>query len=349
MTATAANQLEDVKLLEEKLRSSTIPQELFKKGKAYIERLVMLYNLQGYSQEFDSVSRYLDWVVSLPWSNKSKDILQLDSVKKSMDQNHYGLENIKERILEYISVLSLKEAKGEKVKAPAMLFLGLVGTGKTTMGYSIAQALGKQFGRIPMGGMGDAIQLRGRARAYPDAEPGQIMKVLRRTQTKNPVILLDEIDRVTDEARMDIMGVLIELLDPEQNSKFLDHFIDYPFDLSEVFFIATANNTKNIATAVLDRLEIVEMPSYSDDQKITIGKEYLLPRALGASGLSNSDLIFKDEVWEQIVRPLGFDAGMRTLDRTISSICRKIAKAKIEGKSQNVQLDARNIKQFLQQ
>src|SRR3989344_5997143 len=213
---TAAAQLEDIKFLEEKLNSQTLPQDLYKKGKIYIERLVRLKSAQNYSQEYDSVSRYLDWITTLPWNKKSKDILSLDNAKKVLDFNHYGLQNIKDKVLEYISVLSLKTAKGEKVKAPSMLFLGLVGTGKTTMAYSIAQALGRKFGRIPMGGMGDAIQLRGRSRAYPDAEPGQIMKLLRITQTKNPVILLDEIDRVTDEARTDIMGVLVEILDPEQ-------------------------------------------------------------------------------------------------------------------------------------
>ena len=344
---TAAAQLEDIKFLEEKLNSQTLPQDLYKKGKIYIERLVRLKSAQNYSQEYDSVSRYLDWITTLPWNKKSKDILSLDNAKKGLDFNHYGLQNIKDKVLEYISVLSLKTAKEEKVKAPAMLFLGLVGTGKTTMAYSIAEALGRQFGRIPMGGMGDALQLRGRSRAYPDAEPGQIMKTLKRAQTKNPVILLDEIDRITDEARADIMGVLVELLDPEQNSNFLDHFIDYPFDLSEVFFIATANNTKNIATAVLDRLETVEMPSYTDEEKISIAKSYLLPRALSSSGLTGGDLQFGDSVWEEIVRPLGFDAGMRTLDRTINSICRKKAKLKLEGQTTRIILSARNLKEYM--
>lgn len=342
-----AAQLEDIKFLEEKLNSQTLPPDLFKKGKAYIERLLRLTSAQNYSQEYDSASRYLDWVTSLPWNRSSKDILALENAKDVLDANHYGLSEIKNKVLEYISVLSLKAAKREKVKAPAMLFLGLVGTGKTTMAYSIAEALGRQFGRIPMGGMGDALQLRGRSRAYPDAEPGQIIKTLRRTNTKNPVILLDEVDRVTEEARTDIMGVLVELLDPEQNSNFLDHFIDFPFDLSEVFFIATANNTKNIATAVLDRLEIVEMPSYTDEEKIYIAKNYLLPRALSASGLTSADLQFEDAVWDVIVRPLGFDAGMRTLDRSINSICRKKAKLKLEGQMTKTVVGAENLKQYL--
>lgn len=340
-------QFEDIKLLEDRLQNTSLPPQLMQKAKANIERLVRLASAKGYSEEYDSVARFIDWVVTLPWVRESQDNLSIEAAKKVLDTNHYGLENIKERILEFISIESLKKTKGEKFHAPAFLLLGLVGTGKTTMAYSIAEALGRKFGRIPMGGMGDALQLRGRSRAYPDAEPGQIMKVLRRVGTRNPVILLDEIDRVTTEAKSDIMGVLVELLDPEQNSAFLDHFVDYPFDLSEVIFITTANNTAGIATAVLDRLEVIELPSYSDEQKIIIGKNYLLPRAISQSGLDGADLTVDDDVWQQVVRPLGFDAGMRTLDRTIKGICAKIAKQKIQGNFQKVKLSSSNYKQFL--
>ncbi|HSX18628.1 MAG TPA: AAA family ATPase [Candidatus Saccharimonadales bacterium] len=340
-------QFDDIHLLEQKITNAPLPPELMAKAKAMCDRLLRMSDSTGYMQEYDTVSRYLDWIINIPWSKKSQDNLSLENAKKVLDANHYGLDHIKERILEYIAVANLNSPQSQKTKAPALLLLGLVGTGKTTMAYSIAQALGRQFGRIPMGGMGDALQLRGRARAYPDAEPGQIIKVLRRVSTKNPVILLDEIDRVTDEAKADIMGVLVELLDPEQNSSFLDHFLDYPIDLSEVLFIATANNTGNIATAVMDRLEVMEMPTYTDAQKITIGKEYLLPRAITASGLKNTELIFDESVWEHIVRPLGFDAGMRTLDRTINGICRKVAKLKLEGKLTSLTLTGDNLKEYI--
>ncbi|OGD87977.1 hypothetical protein A3D81_00040 [Candidatus Curtissbacteria bacterium RIFCSPHIGHO2_02_FULL_40_17] len=350
MNSTTA-QFEDIKLLEDKLKSAKIPLDLYQKTQVTIERLTRLAKTSSYSQEYDLVTRYLEWIVSLPWDKKSDDILSLDKARQVLNANHYGLDQIKERILEYIAVAMLKKDQPESTsknnKAPALLLVGLVGTGKTTMAYSIAQTLGRQFGRIPMGGMGDALQLRGRSRTFPDAEPGLIMKVLRRVGTKNPVILLDEIDRVTEEARADIMGVLVELLDPEQNSKFLDHFIDYPFDLSQVLFIATANNTAGIATAVLDRLELLEMPSYTDEQKTIIGKNYLLPRALAASGLSKEDLVLEENIWHQIVRPLGFDAGMRTLDRTINGICRKIAKLKVEEKVERVNITGDNLKEFL--
>lgn len=348
MNSTPA-QFSDISILEEKLKKGNLPKDLQKKAEALVERLIRASTSQGYSQEYDQVARYLDWLVALPWNKQSEDTLTLDKAKKILDANHFGLENIKERILEFISVAVLKKNQNETIlsKAPALLLLGLVGTGKTTMAYSIAQSLSRQFGRIPMGGMGDALQLRGRSRAYPDSEPGQIIKVLRRVGAKNPVILLDEIDRVTDEARSDIMGVLVELLDPEQNSNFLDHYIDYPFDLSQVLFIATANNTGNVATAVLDRLEIIEMPTYSDDQKIIIAKSFLLPRAMASSGLSPTDLELEEAVWQKIVRPLGFDAGMRTLDRTINAICRKVSKMKVEGKVNKIILSVDNIKDFL--
>lgn len=342
-------QFEEVKILEEKLKSAQIPQELYQKVTLAIERLVRIASGVGYSQEYEMISRYIDWIISLPWNKRSQDTLSLDEAQKILDSNHYGLEHAKNRVLEFISVANLKVSSksSQGQKAPSLLLQGLVGTGKTTFAYSIAQTLGRQFGRIPMGGMGDALQLRGRAKSYPDSEPGQIMKVLRRVQMKNPVILLDEIDRVTEEARADIMGVLVELLDPEQHSSFLDHYIDFPFDLSEVLFIATANNTSSIATAVLDRLEVIELPSYTDEQKIIIGKNYLLPRIIMASGLSGNDIVFSDDVWMQIVRPLGYDAGMRTLERTISGISRKVARLKVEGKLTKIVIDSSNLKTFL--
>lgn len=344
------SQYEDIAFLEQKLEKSQLPSDLKQKAQSQIERLERMVQNQGYSSEYDSIARYVDWIVSIPWNKKSFDPASLDSAQAILDSNHYGLESIKERILEFIAVSTLKNKNENNPsnKAPALLLLGLVGTGKTTMAYSIAQTLNRQFGRIPMGGMGDALQLRGRARAYPDAEPGQIVKTLRRTQAMNPVILLDEIDRVTDEARADIMGVLVELLDPEQNSIFLDHYLDYPINLSEVLFIATANNTAGIATAVLDRLEVIEMPSYSDQQKIAIGKNYILPRAIKSSGLTDEDIVFDEHIWEQIVRPLGFDAGMRTLERTISGICRKVAKLKVEGKLKSqLTLTSQNLKEYV--
>ena len=348
MSAPSA-QFEDITYLETKLNSSNLPKDLFEKARADIERLVRLASSKGYGEEYDAVSRYLDWIVSLPWNVRSQDVLALDNAKKVLDSNHFGLENIKERILEFVSVANLRSAAGQESNSPAILLLGLVGTGKTTMAYSIAQALGRKFGRIPMGGMGDAAQLRGRSRSHTDAEPGQIIKVLRRVQTKNPVILLDEIDRVTDEGRASIMGVLVELLDPKQNHAFVDHYLDYPVDLSSALFIATANNTNKIATAVMDRLEPIQMPSYSDAEKIAIGQRYVLPEKIKMAGLPQDALHIADDIWPLIVRPLGFDAGIRTLERTIDGVVRKVARSIVEGKGTKFVLTPQNVKQFLPQ
>ncbi len=342
--------------LEEKVKKTVLPPDLTEKTLEMLSRLTRMAKYGGYTSEYEQIAHYVDWITMLPWTKRSTDTLDLKNAKDILDKNHYGLFHIKERILEYLAVLKLRldksELKGEKsqlkfMRAPILCFVGLVGTGKTTIAYSIAEAMGRQFVRIPFGGMGDPLDLRGQSRARADAEVGLIIKGLKRAQTKNPVVLLDEIDRVSDQARASIMGVLVELLDPEQNMAFTDHFIDFPFDLSEVLFVATANNTTNIATAVLDRLEPMQMPSYSDEEKIAIGKDYVLPKTVEEAGLDLGDLTIDDNVWPQIVRPLGFDSGVRTLERTINGICRKVAKLTVEGKGKKYHLTTSNIKDFL--
>jgi ATP-dependent Lon protease len=211
--------------------------------------------------------------------------------------------------------------------------------------------MGRGFARIPFGGMGDPLDLRGQSRQHPEAEPGKVIKALRTTGSKNCVILLDEIDRVTEEGRSSIMGVLVELLDPGQNKEFVDHYLDYPFDLSQVLFVATANNTTNLATAVIDRLEPIRMPSYTDEEKTAIGKLYMLPKLLKQAGVPPEKLHIDDEVWAQVVRPLGFDAGMRTLERTIQGVVRKVAWEMVENpqKKDVFNVTMQNIKEFLPQ
>lgn len=227
------------------------------------------------------------------------------------------------------------------------MLVGLAGTGKTTLAVSIAEALGRQFARIPFGGMSDARVIRGQSRVFPDAEPGAIIKNLIKAGTKNPVILLDELDRVTDSARGDIMGTLLELLDPGQNKAFTDHYVDYPVNLSNVLFISTGNNTTNISTAVLDRMQILQMPSYSDEEKIAIARGYLLARIRNEVGLSEVELTIDDSLWPQIIRPLGYDSGIRSLDRIVSGICRKVARVIVEGGVTQVHVSDENVKQFL--
>ncbi len=341
---------QDLLVLEDKVKKAVLPDELRGIVTTRLNQLDKLSGTDNFLTEFDRLNNYVDWIVNLPWQNRTKDILDLAYAKKVLDSHHFGLTEIKDRIFEYVSVLKLKGADTKEIaRAPILCFVGLVGTGKTTIASSIAEAMGRKFARIPFGGMGDPLELRGQSRMHAEAEPGKIIKALRATGTKNPVILLDEIDRVTVEGRSSIMGVLVELLDPGQNHAFNDYYIDYPFDLSEVLFIATANNTTNIATAVLDRLEPISMPSYTDTEKIQIARQYILPKAMKTAGLTDIQLSFDENVWSQIVRPLGFDAGIRTLERTIDGVVRKVAREIVEGKVKEVKLSGLNVKQYLPQ
>jgi ATP-dependent Lon protease len=341
---------QDLNALLEKIKAANLPADLKSQTEIKINQLDKLSGTNSFLTELDRLISYIDWIINLPWIAKTKDILDLEYAKKVLDSHHFGLAEIKDRILEYISVLKLKGADNKEIaRAPILCFVGLVGTGKTTIASSIAEALGRKFARIPFGGMGDPLDLRGQSRMHAEAEPGKIMKALRTVGSKNPVILLDEIDRVTAEGRSSIMGVLVELLDPGQNHAFVDHYVDYPFDLSEVLFIATANNTTNIATAVIDRLEPISMPSYTDQEKIMIARQYVLPKKMKEAGLNETQLSFDENVWPQLVRPLGFDAGIRTLERTIDGVVRKVAREIVEGKAQNIVLSPLNVKQYLPQ
>lgn len=336
---------EEVVELEKKVKNADLPEDLESKTLGLLDRLLKMAKFGGYLTEFDRTANYVDWIISLPWHKQTKDILDIKYASRVFEKKHYGLQEVKERILEYLAVLKLRE-KGFS-RAPILCLVGLVGTGKTTLAYSIAEAMGRKFGRIPFGGMADPLDLRGQSKIHAEAEPGQMIKSLKRCGSRNPVILLDEIDRVSEEKRADIMGVLVELLDPEQNENFIDHFIDFPFNLSQVLFVTTCNNTTNIATAVLDRLELLQMPSYSDEEKIAIGKNYILPQTIKNSGIAEGILKIDDDVWPKIVRPLGFDAGIRTLQRTIQGICRKTAKLIVSGNNGPFHLTIDNFKQYL--
>lgn len=342
----------DILKLGEAVKGTTLPPKLQEEIVLRLEQLGKLQESPTFLPEFDRIRKYIDWVISLPWNLRTQDNLDLENAKVVLDKSHFGLTEIKERILDYISVMKLKKEKGEEAdiyRAPILCFVGLVGTGKTTIAYSIAESLGRKFYRIPFGGMGDPLDLRGQSRMHAEAEPGKIIKALRATGSRNPVILLDEIDRVTDMGRASIMGVLVELLDPEQNHSFTDHYLDYPFDLSQVLFIATANNTNTISTAVLDRLEPISMPSYTDMEKITIGEKYVLPKTIKAAGIPEGVLQIDENVWPNIVRPLGYDAGIRTLERSIDAIVRKTARLLVEKKGSSFKITSANIKEFLPQ
>ncbi len=332
--------------LEIKITQANLPKEIE-------EKLINLLKFSGPPAgggvELASLISYVDFVISLPFGKLSQDILDINRTKQILDKNHFGLQSVKDRILEYLSVLILHKQTGQTndFHAPILAFIGLVGTGKTSLAYSIAEALGRPLLRIPFGGLGDPASLRGTSRIRPDTEPGQILKAVRSAKVSNPVILLDEIDRVAIEHSVDIMGVLVELLDPAQNQAFLDHYLDFPYDLSQVLFIVTANNTGNIATAVVDRLEPIVMPAYSDEEKLTIGRDYLLPKAIKEAGLDEGLLSIDEAIWPQILRPLGFDSGLRSLTRSLQAICRKVARKKVEGKAGSFKITSENLGEYL--
>lgn len=352
----------EIQELVDKVKAVTLPPELRNKAKRMLQSLNRQFGSDSYNAAYDQTQRYIDWIVNLPWDKRSEDNLDIDHARDILDSTHYGLEEIKERILEYMAVLKMqKDAREDKARqealeevqhqgqqgSPVLFFVGLPGIGKTSISYTIAKALNREFIRIPMGGMGSALQLRGESRVKPEAEPGQVIKGLRRAGTKNPVILLDEIDRTAESARAQIMGVLLELLDPEQNFEFSDYYIDYPFDLSEVMFLGSANNTGGISNAVLDRMELIKMPGYSDDEKIQIAKQYLLPRQLKITGMPKDAIEFAEGIWQQIARPLGYDAGIRTMERTINSIARKAALKIVQGRGEKFVINSENIKEYL--
>lgn len=362
---------DQVSELRKKVQNAKLPKDLETRVLGNLEEVERIQSDIASRVHIEQILRYIDWVVSLPWNEHTQDILDLTRAREILNKHHYGLEPVKERILEYLAILKLNSDRWDKEKretleaneavhiesklshailarrAPILCLVGLVGTGKTTLAKSVAEAMGRRFVRIPFGGMSDALDLRGQSRVRPDAEIGLVLKGLRFAGSKNPVMLLDEIDRVAEGTRGDIMGVLVELLDPEQNVAFTDHYLDYPFDLSEVLFIATANNTTNIATAVLDRLEPILMPSYTDEEKTKIAKDYVLPQLMRESGLTKENLMIEDAIWPKLVRPLGYDAGIRSLERTMNSLCRKVAHMIVDGKGKSFNITEGNIKEFI--
>ena len=368
-------ELVELNKLSEDVKTSLAPQELQDKALAMVERLQKIVQYGSFSSEYEPVAKYISWITKIPWTKYSMDNLALDNVKQNLDKTHFGLTDVKERILEYVSMLNLIKQKedqtlkvavpgqpvqapneaemsrlqGSSSHAPIICFVGVQGIGKTSIAKSISTALNKQFVRISLGGLADVTELRGLSRGNLDAGPGQVVKALIRTGTMNPLILMDEVDKVSESGgrRSDVMAALLEILDPEQNSTFIDHYIDFPIDLSKVMFICTANNLGGISAALLDRLEIIRMSSYSDEEKKYIAKDYLLPKVLQATGVDPSQLQFDEDVWELIIRPLGFDAGIRQLERNLTTLSRKIAKMIVTGQGTSFRITKDNFREFI--
>ena len=335
--------------LSAKIEQSELPDEMRYQLKKEIIALERSVELGNYDEKYEKVSHYIDWCLRIPFGKKTEDTLDINQAQEIFNQHHFGMQEVKNRFLEYLAVLNLQKnnLQDDKFSAPILLLVGLVGTGKTTFAYSLAEALGRKLVRIPFGGMGSAKELRGNSRLLLGSEPGKVLKGVCSAGVMNPIILLDEIDRAAEDVNMDIMGVLVELLDPAQNHAFTDDYINYPIDLSQAIFLATANNTRKIATAVMDRMEKIDMPSYTDEEKIAIAKQYVMPKVLKEVGLKSDQFVIREEMWSKMVRPLGFDAGIRTLQRTIQGAARKAARIIVEGKYNKVEIGPDNYKIFL--
>ncbi len=344
---------EELSLLSQKLdQAVSLPEELRRRADYMLKRLNRMAQTGGYASEFDTLSRYIETLVDIPWTVRTEDRLDLEAAKAVLNKNHYGMEDVKQVMLEYLATMILMQQRGGQdsiSKAPILLLVGLQGVGKTTLAYSIAEALNRKFMRIAMGAIGSVLEIRGKSKAFPEAEPGQIIKALMRSGVTNPVILLDEIDKASGQEglRSDVMAVLLEILDPKQNIEFRDHYIDYPIDLSQVLFICSANNLGTISAALLDRMEVIKMPAYTDQEKIVIARDYILPKVLERSGLKEGELLIDPNLWPGVVRPFGFDTGIRSLERTLQAVCRKVAKEIVEGKSTAVTITADNLKYYL--
>ena len=332
----------EIHLLEEAITERKMPVEVAEKAFGELRKLKMM---SPSSAEATVVRNYIDWLVELPWNKGTRDRRDLDRAEAILETDHYGLEKVKERILEYLAVQALVR----KIKGPILCLVGPPGVGKTSLGRSIARALGRKFARISLGGLRDEAEIRGHRRTYIGAMPGKIIQGMRKVGVKNPVFLLDEIDKISTDFRGDPSSALLEVLDSEQNATFVDHFLEVDYDLSSVMFVATANSLHSISRPLLDRMEVIRIEGYTEDEKLNIVRKYLVPKQLAAHGFTTGQVSFGDDALTQIIRCYTREAGVRNLEREIANICRKLARILVKSRDKKVRflIDKSNIKDYL--
>lgn len=332
---------EEINELKAKIEKANLPEEARNEAEKQLSRLAKMH---PEAAESGMVRSYLEWLIEIPWNISTEDNLDIAQASRVLDEDHYDLEKVKERILEYLSVRKLKK---NKMKGPILCFVGPPGVGKTSLGKSIARALGRKFVRISLGGVRDEAEIRGHRRTYIGSLPGRIIQGIRQAGSNNPVFMMDEVDKIGADFRGDPSAALLEVLDPEQNSAFTDHYLGLPFDLSNVMFIATANLLDPILPAFRDRMEIIHLPGYTDMEKLKIAKKYLIPKQLEENGITDKDLVISDQAVLKIINEYTREAGLRNLEREIATICRKCAKRKAEGSTRKVHVFPRNLHQYL--
>jgi ATP-dependent Lon protease len=332
--------------LEEKITKAKMSEEAEKVAKKELNRLEAI---PTQSPEYTVSRTYIEWLVELPWSESSKDTVNIADAEKILDDDHYGLEKVKERILEYLAVRALKEEKdpGSGMRGPILCFAGPPGVGKTSLGRSIAKSMGREFVRLSLGGVRDEAEIRGHRRTYIGALPGRIIQSLKKAGTNNPVFMLDEIDKLGSDFRGDPSSALLEVLDPEQNSTFSDHYLDVNFDLSKVMFISTANYQDPIPPALRDRMEILDFSGYIEDEKIHIAKRHLIPKQVKENALTKSDVSFDKNAIRELIRSYTREAGVRNLEREIANVLRKVARDKLEKSNGKIKLNKNKINEYL--
>jgi ATP-dependent Lon protease len=331
---------EEIEEFKKKIKKAKMPPEAEKESIKQVERLDMLH---PDAAESAIIRTYLDWLVELPWSKQTKDNLDIQEAKEVLDSDHYNLTKVKERILEYLAVRKLKK----KMKGPILCFVGPPGVGKTSLGRSIARAMGRKFVRISLGGIKDEAEIRGHRRTYVGALPGRIIQGMKQAGTQNPVFMMDEVDKIGSDFRGDPSSALLEVLDPEQNNAFSDHYLNLPFDLSRVMFITTSNLTDPIPGPLKDRMEIIEIPGYTEEEKIEIARKFIVPRQIEEHGLTDKLIVIPDETVKKVISEHTREAGLRNLEREIATLCRKVAKKIASGKKETTVITPQTLSEFL--